>query len=542
MSSNETTSWRSEPNGRGTFSLISSCILTLVFCVWSALHLNVPPAKATSSRSALEKTYWVLYGIFAPELVVATAASQYITARWLKREIEKDVAHREAEGDSIADEHTWTMTQCFNAVMGGLTVNTTQGRLTLSAEGTRLLSFIGALPEVSLPQIKDKSKADGLAKSVVCIQALWMVAQVIGRLVISLPVSLLEINTCGHVVCALVLYLLWWSKPFDILDPLVLPEYPGLENMLPFMLACSTVGVDAATKISKVRCLRYIGAGETDRRQELTGPSLLIRSQLSIGSNGLGDMKGFLGRQPIVKKAENDCFFQVGSNEISPFCSPYFGEDYKNLRLRHGEVYCRQFNTPKIQPDTTLSPEQVSQILQGADMVWGECATRPFYKRYFFTDSPTIYSSYLGEIDYFVKHIPNFPSLTNLSLGHVNISSNTLRYVFVVTAMAYGGLHLSGLNHHFASEVERILWIGSCVAIAGSGVILWVYFAIQDFSRGAPAIQREPHPFMRQVSYGMIVFLVVARIFLVVEAFISLRNAPVSLYETPEWSDLFPHL
>ncbi|GJC80552.1 hypothetical protein ColLi_03390 [Colletotrichum liriopes] len=88
-SSSSTTGWASEPNGRGTFGLICSCVLTLTICVWTALHLNVPAARSTLRNRALEGTKWVLYGIFAPELVVATAAAQYIVARWLKGRLKR---------------------------------------------------------------------------------------------------------------------------------------------------------------------------------------------------------------------------------------------------------------------------------------------------------------------------------------------------------------------------------------------------------------------------------------------------------------------
>lgn len=32
------------------------------------------------------------------------------------------------------------------------------------------------------------------------------------------PISLLELNTFGHAVCALLIYLCWWKKPLDISD------------------------------------------------------------------------------------------------------------------------------------------------------------------------------------------------------------------------------------------------------------------------------------------------------------------------------------
>lgn len=85
-----------------------------------------------------------------------------------------------------------------------------------------LLAKSGLLPPISEREISDKSKADGLAKTLVCLQAIWMVVQVISRLVDGLPVTLLEVNTLGHVVCALLIYLLWWHKPRLVREPTVL--------------------------------------------------------------------------------------------------------------------------------------------------------------------------------------------------------------------------------------------------------------------------------------------------------------------------------
>ena len=42
-----------DPNGRGTASLVISCLLTLVLCVRSALHLNVPQKTDTTLQHFL---------------------------------------------------------------------------------------------------------------------------------------------------------------------------------------------------------------------------------------------------------------------------------------------------------------------------------------------------------------------------------------------------------------------------------------------------------------------------------------------------------
>jgi hypothetical protein len=92
-------------------------------------------------------------------------------------------------------------------------------RLTLTPRGIALLAECGLLPKLSREEIGDKSKADGLAKNFVCVQADWMVIQAVGRVAYRLPVTLLEINTIGHVICAFVIYVLWWHKPKLVNEP-----------------------------------------------------------------------------------------------------------------------------------------------------------------------------------------------------------------------------------------------------------------------------------------------------------------------------------
>ena len=90
MEGNSTTtvSWMTN-SGRGTWDVLSSCILTLVLCVWTALHLNVPKQNATLWERFKTKTFWVIVGIFAPEIIVYIAWVQYSSARHMLRAIQE---------------------------------------------------------------------------------------------------------------------------------------------------------------------------------------------------------------------------------------------------------------------------------------------------------------------------------------------------------------------------------------------------------------------------------------------------------------------
>jgi hypothetical protein len=198
-----------DPNGRGTFGLIISCVLTLILCVWSALHLNIPTPHEPFFRAIWRSICWILAGIYAPELVVFTAWRQWSSAKLLSGIVEQS-----RPKDSLSGRFKWTRTHSFFACAGGFAFeipNTTPRRtplflprscpkrLTLTARGVAVLAKCGHLPDVREEDIEDKSKASTLAKSLVVAQALWMLLQVLSRLIAQLPVTLLEVNTVAHV-------------------------------------------------------------------------------------------------------------------------------------------------------------------------------------------------------------------------------------------------------------------------------------------------------------------------------------------------------
>jgi hypothetical protein len=67
---NTTAYWKSSPNERGTLTILSSCVITLILCAYTSLHLNVPEhGKAAWTRQIWPRTFWVLVGLGAPEVV-----------------------------------------------------------------------------------------------------------------------------------------------------------------------------------------------------------------------------------------------------------------------------------------------------------------------------------------------------------------------------------------------------------------------------------------------------------------------------------------
>ena len=83
------------PNVRGTMDILQSCILTLVACIYTALHLDVP-GKTTWQFLLREKSKWVAITLFAPELAVFVAASQLRYAWDLRSALRKIQKEKQA--------------------------------------------------------------------------------------------------------------------------------------------------------------------------------------------------------------------------------------------------------------------------------------------------------------------------------------------------------------------------------------------------------------------------------------------------------------
>ncbi len=113
----------------------------------------------------------------------------------------------------------------FYVVMGGFVVDihdvedlerhwSGPPQATLTSHGIAALADAGHYFDVSPDTISDKRKATITGKALICVQVTWIVIQSIARKVAGYPLTLLEIHTMVHVVCALLLYTFWFEVGF----------------------------------------------------------------------------------------------------------------------------------------------------------------------------------------------------------------------------------------------------------------------------------------------------------------------------------------
>jgi hypothetical protein len=143
-----------------------------------------------------------------------------------------DLEPKRLEGQ-LHRAHPWTDVHSFYVLSGGFAFSTydlpseekflpgKRNRVILSMDGVIWLARNepSLLPDLSQAEINDKSKANHLAKTIICIQATWFIAQCISRMAQGLAISLLELSTFTHTLCTLITYGSWWDKPLGIEEP-----------------------------------------------------------------------------------------------------------------------------------------------------------------------------------------------------------------------------------------------------------------------------------------------------------------------------------
>ncbi|KAL6354465.1 hypothetical protein LRP88_11802 [Fusarium phalaenopsidis] len=185
------------------------------------------------------------------------------------------------------EEEHFSLVHSFVIVMGGLSVDmsgdpertwpTYCNRLTLTPACFEECFGRDEFLDIDLgflrkETISSREKTDHLAKALIIIQALWFCVQFIGRLAQALPVSLLELNTFAHALCALFVYVLWWHKPGVMEEQFVLrtEESEALRNLCAAQWASGASGMfyeaQGATSTNRHRPLSLFEWRPTWRR------------------------------------------------------------------------------------------------------------------------------------------------------------------------------------------------------------------------------------------------------------------------------------
>lgn len=128
------------------------------------------------------------------------------------------------------------------------------------------------------------------------------------------------------------------------------------------------------------------------------------------------------------------------------------------------------------------------------------------------------------------RRLENWPSL----------KAGLIPAIIIVTLTGlHGALHAICWHSHFLSAAERALWRASSVITAIAPLMLSFIFPLMQTNEDKEW----------QSAFGLVLIAGIcavtyggARLFILTEAFISLRSLPAGAYQTPNWTSWLLHL
>ncbi|KAG2104325.1 uncharacterized protein F5147DRAFT_264351 [Suillus discolor] len=268
---------------RTLWTIIFSSILTLFACIYSAIHPNIPSPKHRGYPSILWRQLgMMIMALIAPELIVAWAMRQYLSADQVTRQFkdsgypdvrpESEVKEsapgtenrflsnvllafirlffllakgvlfvlvslchvlcaparwvarwiKPGKSESDLEDYTWTQTHSFFVLMGGFMLYKDR-KPHRTLEPKHILILIRQrcidVPTLTADRIDDKSKGNAISKAVVVLQVAWFVMQLITRAIYHLEITQLEVGALAFAVLNFLTYAAWWYKPLDVQCP-----------------------------------------------------------------------------------------------------------------------------------------------------------------------------------------------------------------------------------------------------------------------------------------------------------------------------------
>jgi hypothetical protein len=97
--------------------------------------------------------------------------------------------------------------------------------------------FPDIIPDIPEESITDRAESSSLSKALLFVQVGWFCTNCASRLIQRLPLSLLEVSTAAHAFSTLLVYLVLWSKPLNIVEGTVLKGKEAQE--VHALLACT---------------------------------------------------------------------------------------------------------------------------------------------------------------------------------------------------------------------------------------------------------------------------------------------------------------
>ncbi len=459
--------------------------------------------------------------------------------------------------------------------MGGFVVDVshlhnTLSRLTISPKGVAFLAKHGHSLKISDSTIRDKSKADILAKTLVCVQVGWTLVQTIARRTVGYPITLLEVHTLVHVACAIGIYGLWFQKPLDLCDPAWI-DVSEFEDLLALMLVRnygfgSRVTVPDQEDSIPVKAVQHVYANGSEsaylhvysKPTDTNSAAEQFRNPEKQNSSSDPIRQGYdpslsFSATPavVVYHRIRGSIYSLGPSSQDPaVCTVTSGEA---LPCGIGPAMTVQSIWSK--PDDQRREGHLSISLTRKDIRRWNLAAQALMR----TGEELYYDKSKSSVNYFTHYNHSiFLDRKGLQAGfyaYFRAWASGGLIAALTVCMFYGAAHTTAWKFAFPTDVERLLWRIACLDTIGGVISLLAIFSVVVFLHEHDAKMLLRAFFAREkgimpLLYRMLVvvgivnvpFFILSRLYIIVETFISLRHVQWGVYATVNWTDYIPHL
>lgn len=145
-----------------------------------------------------------------------------------------------------------------------------------------------------------------------------------------------------------------------------------------------------------------------------------------------------------------------------------------------------------------------------------------------------------------VQRVQNWPWDDLLS----DVGGLVVGMILWLACFTYGAIHAAAWSNHFPTTAEQWLWRSSSLYIGFCG---WLWIVLNYVAQAYKPLNSFWEGWMDGggewwqnliISIPVVLCgssLVFARAFIVIEAFVSIRELPAGAYDTPTWTQVFPH-
>ncbi|EKM55007.1 uncharacterized protein PHACADRAFT_119896 [Phanerochaete carnosa HHB-10118-sp] len=533
----DTGPWRPDPTFRGTWGIISTCLSTLVICVWSAIHVDIPPRH--QKRSFVVKVRWLIIGLFAPDVLLYTALCQafwgwelsrnmsaglvaeqsaasrvtwqerlWRSIRWSAGSRLKAGIGRTLTGSSIR-KNAWTLTHGYYAAMGGFILDSsstpvfgTETRLVLSHNMMAIIvkNVPDLIPDIPEDRIRQQSKSNELAKALLVLQLVYFSTSCAARLAQELPLSLLEIWTLAHALGAIFVYVIWWKKPYDIPEPTLIMGDRAHE----FAAYFQVIGLPTIPIVAGIH--PFSGYAEKDYLR--VAPCELLEDTGIIPDEEQMTVKLLPGESIQLEGYT----FAIRAKEADPFGRRVFG-------TTHCPWYAQERDS-----DGSVS-------ISRADILRWRLAARA--------------AARISE-SWWPTDVVRYTKAGGLgaSEGIPSAQALTILGIFATLLIAYALPHFLGWSAAFPTPVERMLWRVGSIVVGVFPITIYAILILMFLINGCSFLVEDVNYVLFgffSLCFPFIALYIFANMFTLVESLRQLFHLPDGAFLLPEFSAYFPH-